>query len=403
LAAQREICRVRGTALTLERAVELFLDRNVEVIAARVEIERPRAVQIAAKLRPNPGLTVAAENVTLSGPPIAALGAAREIGVIYEETIELGGKRRLRQDVADLTLSAAEAAFENVLREKVSELKRSYFEAVLARQHLDIAIENLQTFEQLVRFNLARFEEGAIAGGELLKVRLERMKFDAGVRQAELALAQAMLQLLTKIEEPDLGVRPLVGSLDVPIIELDLEALTKVALESRPDLKAADLNIELAMQMLALEEANAKPNIAPFVGYKRVASNNTVLFGVSVPLRVRDRNQGGIARATADAQVAKSRRLVVEHHVRLEVEIAFRAYQSARDQVVTFRDQLLRQADESRTITLAAYEEGATELLPVLEAQRTRSEVRQQYFQRLFDYQAAILDLERAVGKEIQP
>ena len=72
-----------------------------------------------------------------------------------------------------------------------------------------------------------------------------------------------------------------------------------------------------------------------------------------------------------------------------------------REQIQTFQNELLRQADESRTITLAAYEEGGTELLPVLDAQRTRSEVQRQYFKTLFDYQASIIDLELAVGREI--
>jgi cobalt-zinc-cadmium efflux system outer membrane protein len=212
-----------------------------------------------------------------------------------------------------------------------------------------------------------------------------------------------MVHLLEKLEEEDLQVRPLAGSLDIPLMTLDLESLRQAAFQNRPDLRVADTTIELAMQRLSLEEANKKPDISPFVGYKRVASNNTVLFGVSVPLRVRDKNQGGIARAMAGVNVTKAERAVVENRVRVDVEIAFRAYQAARDQVVTFRDQLLRQADESQTITLAAYQEGATELVTVLDAQRTRSEIQQQYFQKLFDYQAAILDLEMAVGREIRP
>ena len=64
--------------------------------------------------------------------------------------------------------------------------------------------------------------------------------------------------------------------------------------------------------------------------------------------------------------------------------------------------QLLNEADESRSIALAAYQEGATQLLPLLDAQRTRTEVRQQYFRTLFDYQTDLIDLELAVGKELQ-
>jgi cobalt-zinc-cadmium efflux system outer membrane protein len=212
-----------------------------------------------------------------------------------------------------------------------------------------------------------------------------------------------MIELLEKLEEPDFGVRPLAGSLETPLMNLDFDKLKVSALENRPDLRAAELVIERSQRQLALETAYAVPNISPFFGYKRIAGSNTVLFGVSLPLGLRDRNQGGIARSAAGQTVARAQREVVENRVRVEVETAFRSYQGARDQANTFRDQLLRQADESQSITLAAYEEGATELLPVLEAQRTRLEIRQQYFRTLFDYQASILELELAVGEEIQP
>jgi len=139
------------------------------------------------------------------------------------------------------------------------------------------------------------------------------------------------------------------------------------------------------------------------VGYKRLASDNTVMFGVSIPLKVRDRNQAGIARAQADGKAAAALLEVAKSHTVEEVSAAYTAFQTAREQVQTFRDELLNQADESRSIALVAYQEGATPLLSVLEAQRTRADVRQQYFRTLFDYQVSLSELELAVGKEIQP
>ncbi len=389
--------------LSLDTAIRLFLERNVEVAAARAQIGRASAEQIAAKLRPNPVITVTAENLKLSGPASSSLGIYRELTTTYAETIELGGKRQLRGSVADAAVTVAEMNFENSLRELLSELKQSYFEAVLARHNLDIAAENRDTFEQLVRFNVVRFEEGAIAEGDLMKVRLERMKFDAAVRRAEMHLSQAMVQLLEKLEEPDFSARPLAGSLEVPLVSLDLRELIQAAIQNRPDLKSADAEIELGRRRVTLENARARMDISPFIGFKRVASNNELVAGVSIPLKLRDRNEGGIARAAADEKIAQAHREVVENRVRVDVETAYRAYESARDQVVMFRDQLLRQADESRAVTLAAYEEGASDLTPVLEAQRTRSEIRQEYFGTLFNYQASILQLELAVGREIQP
>src|SRR5207247_10551281 len=114
-------------------------------------------------------------------------------------------------------------------------------------------------------------------------------------------------------------------------------------------------------------------------------------------------NQAGSTRAEADITTANAQRQLTRNRALAEVQAAYEAFQTARDQVQTFRDELLGEADQSRSIALAAYQEGGTQLLSVLEAQRTRAEVRQQYFQTLFDYRSSLVDLELAVGREILP
>ena len=74
--------------LTLNGVVSLYIEHNLELQAARYRLERTRADQIAARLRPNPGLTITGENLRVSGPVIA--GGLYEIGTTYSETIELG-------------------------------------------------------------------------------------------------------------------------------------------------------------------------------------------------------------------------------------------------------------------------------------------------------------------------
>jgi len=383
---------------TLETAIQIVLQRSLEVEAARYRVERARAEQIAAGLRPNPTVTLTAENLPIGG---TAFNRLYEVAASYSETIELGGKRRLRSSVANLGVSVAEAQLADVLRQKTGEIKRLYFEALLTKQAADVALENRELFSQLLELNQARFEEGVLPEGDLLKVRLERFKFDTAVRQAELAQAQALIRLSEKLGEPVSG-RALVTAIEFAPLNVSLDSLKQAALESRPDAAAARLEVELAAERIILEQARRQPDISPFAGYKRVAADNTVLFGVSVPLRIRDQNQAGIARAIADERAAKVQSQIVTNRALAEVESAYRAFESARSLVSTFQNDVLRQADESRTITLAAYEEGATDLLPVLEAQRTRSEIRQQYYRTLFEYQASVVQLELAAGRNLQ-
>jgi len=386
-------------ALTLQRVVDTYIAENLELQAAQYRLERTRADQIAARLRLNPGLTVTADNLKISGPT-PPFNGVYEIGASYSETIELGGKRKLRQNVADLAVSAAEAQFADTMRRGIAAVKRLYFDALLARYNVDIAIENRQTFEQLVQFNVARFQQGAIAESEVIKVRLERIKFDTAIKQAELIQRQATIRLLERLGESGF-TKDIVGQMDFRQFNADPSSLKETALAERPDIQAAERELAAANERLVLEQARAKPDVTPFVGYKRLAQDNTILFGVSVPLKTRDKNQAGIARALADQKASQSQLQLIRNRAVAEVESAYAAFETARDQVQTFRNELLNEADESRSIALAAYQEGATQLLPLLDAQRTRSEVRQQYFRTLFDYQTSLIDLELAVGKEL--
>jgi cobalt-zinc-cadmium efflux system outer membrane protein len=387
--------------LTLDRVVSTYIERNLDLQAARYRLERSKADQIAAGLRPNPGLTVTAENFAFSGP--TPFNRLYEVATTYSETIELGGKRELRQRVANATVSVAEAQFADSMRRGVAAVKRLYFDAVLARYGVEVASENRQTFEQLLQLNQTRFQEGAIPESDVIKVRLERIKFDSALKKAQLSLRQAAIRLLERLGDATFARQDVLGDLNFTTANPGLESLRQVALTERPDVQAAMREVEAANERVALEQSRSRPDITPFVGYKRIASDNSVQFGVSVPLRVRDRNQAGIARAEADAKTAQSGLQLVRNRALAEVEVAYEAFQTAREQVQTFRSDLLDQADESRSIALAAYEEGGTDLLPFLEAQRTRAEVRQQYFQTLFEYQSSLIDLELAVGREIQP
>jgi cobalt-zinc-cadmium efflux system outer membrane protein len=401
--ATLDVFAQQAAPLTLQRVIDTYVQNNLELQAARFRLERAMADQIAARLRPNPGITVTAENLAISGPTPA--GRLYEIGTTYSETIELGGKRAIREKAAAATLSAAEVQFEDTMRRGLAEVKRLYLDALLARYNVEVALENRQTFEQLVQFNLTRFQEGAIPEVDLIKVRLERVKFDSGVKQSELSLRQATIRLLEKLAMPngDFDGQEVSGELDARPVDSDLNVLRQFASTERSDVRAAVAELNAATQRMALERARGKPDISPFAGYKRVGDNNTLLFGVNIPLTLRNRNQAEIARAEADVKAAESRLQIARNHALAEVEAAYAALQTSRELVEMFQNEMLRQADESRTITLAAYEEGGAELLPVLEAQRTRTEVRQQYFKTLFDYQASIVALELAVGREIQP
>lgn len=394
---------VSSDYLSLDAATEQFLRKNLAVEAARLEVGVAEAERIGARLKPRPGLTVSAENLRLSGETPA--NKLHEYGISVAQPIELGNRKALRMEVAERTVSVSEARLTEVLRRQLFELKRTYYESVLARVLLEIEKENRDNFEGLVKFNTVRFEEGYIAEGDLIKVRLERTKFDFAVANAELALRRAKIRLLELTGERDFerAVRVEISNrLQVPAVDLKLMQLKETALVNRPEIKVAEAELALAGVSIKLERSRAKGEVTPYVGYKRVGVDNTVLAGVTVPLPMGNRNQSGIARAEAEQRVSETNLSLVRNRTLAEVEAAYGAYETAREQVRAYEAGLLKQADESREIQLGAYQEGATELITLIEAQKTRTEVRANYYRAIFDYYTSIFQLELATGSDIK-
>ena len=394
---------VASDYLSLDTATEQFLRKNLAVEAARLQVGVAEAERIGARLRPRPALTVSAENLRLSGETSA--NRLHEYGISVAQPIELGNRKGLRIEVADRTVSVSEARLTEVLRRQLFDLKRTYYESVLARMLLDIEQENRDNFEGLVKFNTVRFEEGYIAEGDLIKVRLERTKFDFAVANAELALRRAKIRLLELIGERNFerAVRVEISNrLQLPAVDLNLMQLKETALVNRPEIKVAEAELALAGVSIKLERSRAKGEVTPYVGYKRVGVDNTVLAGVTVPLPMGNRNQSGIARAEAEQRVSETNLSLVRNRTLAEVEAAYRAYETAREQVRAYEAGLLKQADESREIQLGAYQEGATELIALIEAQKTRTEVRANYYRAIFDYYTSIFQLELATGTDIK-
>lgn len=389
--------------VSLESATEQFLRKNLALEAARLEVGVAEAQRVGARLSPQPGLTVSAENLRLSGETPAS--RLHEYGVAVAQPIELGNRKALRMEVAERTVSVSEARLTAVLRRQLFDLKRTYYESVLARTLLGIEQENRDNFEGLVRFNTVRFEEGFIAEGDLLKVRLERIRFDFAVANAELAFGKTKIRLLELMGNAEFGRAAKVdvsNRLQAPTVNLDLAQLRETALANRPEVNVAEAEGALAESSIKLERSRARGEVTPYVGYKRVGVDNTVLAGVTVPLPFGNRNQSGIARAEAEQKLAETNLRFVRNRAFAEVEAAFRAYETAREQVRAYEAGLLRQADESREIQLGAYQEGAAELITLIEAQKTRTEIRANYYRAIFDFYMSIFQLELATGTDIR-
>jgi cobalt-zinc-cadmium efflux system outer membrane protein len=388
--------------ITLSDAVSIFLQQNLQLLAARYDIDSADAEKLTARLRPNPQLSVgfAGLPLNLSGPLIKEQTFSYGIS----QTVELGGKRRKRIDAANANSELAQGQFQTVVWQLTNDLKKKFYAVLLAQALLNLSRENQKTFAETIKDTGELYKFGEISGLDLKRLEVEKLKFDTDVanseRDYELAVRDLRVTLGGDYRAMDIEVA---GQLDYEPYQFSLAELRDKSLAARPDLKAAQLSERAADASIRLQNAQRIPDVTLGAGVDQVPlGTSTFTFGVSIALPVSDRNQGERAKALIEKQKAQNQELLITNQVLSEVDKALVAFESQKRRVELYRTGVLTKVDDIQNLTEFALKAGESSTLELLDAIRTRRETLASYYQTLFDYEAALLDLELATATPLQ-
>ncbi len=389
--------------LSQDEAVALFLRQNFDLLITKFGIDYAKGQQITARLFPNPILSVST---------LGAFGQQQTLtrsGQVYpqiQQLFEMAGKRGYRMESASFGARSAEANFEDAIRQLTFTVKDAYYRVQLAQRRLALAEENRDRFSRILEVNSIRFKKGYIAEVDLIRIRLQVVDFQSQIIQAiqDGNQARADLRVLLGLS-PSVDVM-LTTQLDYHLVEPDIVALRRLAIETRPDIRMKRLLQSQRMADLRLAKAYRIPDITAGAGIAlqgpQGPDNQQQLgFNLGVPLPLFNRNQGGIAQAEVSTQVADADLQKAIVQVENDVEIAYRNLLESRRLVETYRGGVLEDARLTLTIVEKAYERGGATILDLLDAARTSRTIQQNYIETLFNYQRNLFLLENAVGREI--
>lgn len=435
--------------LTLAEAERILLERNLTVTAAKYQIESVRAAKLIASFKPNPVLTLGAEQLTLSGafwnnlihtdPNVAAQSTYT---IRLDKVIERGGKRELRTEQADFQLKANEALMLDAIRTQIFQLRQAFTAATLARENLLLAEATEQQYQQTEKLTEAKVENGSLPGFEIYRARAGRLQYQQTVLQARTAYELAARDILNLLSARSEDVEPaetsnaqkltgdarivLVGNTperdegqqisaslkntpieivgtfdDRPIIQ-NLDELRTTALRERPDVIAAKYIYESAERSVSLAQAQRVRDLSVGTFYQRVGGDNALGVNVSVPLLIYNNGRAGISQAEAQRKASETIMRQAELQATTDVEKAYQTYISARRTLDLYGPQNLVHVEKLRNIAALSYKEGASSLFELLDAQRTYNQAISSYNQARADYQNSIWQLEASIGRTLR-
>jgi cobalt-zinc-cadmium efflux system outer membrane protein len=389
--------------ITVTDAVGIFLQQNLQLVAARYDVDMVEAEKLTAHLRPNPEVSVGFSDIPLNFSRDFIKPHTFSYGI--SQTIELGGKRQKRMDAADADSEQARAEFQTVVWQLTNDVKKKFYAVLLAKSLFDLSKENQKTFADIVERTKQVFQSGEISGLELQQLEIEKFKFDTDVanseRDYELALRDLRVALGGDYRAMDVEVA---GAIDYyQLYDFSLSDLHEKALAARPDLKAAQLSENAADAAIRLQDAQKIPDVTVGAGVEQVpGEGNTYNVGVSVPLPVFNRNQAERAKAQIQKLKAQNDQRQITNLVLSDVDKALVAFDIQKKRIELYRTGILTKVTDIQTLTEFSLKAGESSTLELLDAIRTRRDTLAGFYQTLFDYQMSLLDLELATATPLQ-
>ena len=398
LATKTQTPTTARRSVTLAEAIEIFMRQNLQLVAARYDIETADAEKLTARLRPNPQLTFGLSDlpVNLSGPIIKE--QTYDYGV--SRTIELGGKRSKRIETADANSEVARGQFQMVVWQLTNDLKRKFYTVVLNQALLNLAQENETTFAEIVKHTTELMNAGEISGLDLDRVEVEKLKFDTDLANAERDYEVALRDLRFALGGDYRAMNiEVTGSIDYESHQFSHDELIDLALAARPDLKAAKLSERAADANIRLQNAQRIPDLTLGGGIEQVPSGtSSYTFGVGIEIPTSNRNQGERAKALIEKKKAQNQQQFLTNQVMSDVDKALVAFEKQKHRVDLYRTGVITKVNNIQNMTQIAMKAGESSTLDLLDAIRTRRDTLAGFYQTLFDYQMSLLDLELATA-----
>nr|CAH1144441.1 Cobalt-zinc-cadmium resistance protein CzcC [Elizabethkingia anophelis] len=388
--------------LSFDEYLSMVGKKNLTYAAQKYNVSMAEASIQTANMFPDPQLDMEGSNN----------GVSKNMGYTYGGslgwTLELGGKRRARVDLAKNQSELSKILLLDFFRNLRADASLGYVEALKSKALLDVQQDSYKNMLQLSKSDSIRYRLGTISLVTSKQSKLEAASLLNSVYQAESAEQQAITALYVFLSDNKLTGRDVDGDFNAFNRDFGIEDLLTQALNERADLLAAKQNTQVAKSQINLERANRKIDLGLTAGvsHNTTATNeiapspavNAIKLGVSIPLKFSNNRNAGLKIAEMAHSQSQLEYQQVEQSIRAEVMQAYQQYMATQKQVKQFHNGMLTEAKNILDGIIYSYKRGESSILEVLNAQRTYNDVRKDYYQALADNATALIELERKTG-----
>ncbi|MHB9071974.1 MAG: TolC family protein [Desulfobaccales bacterium] len=381
-------------AYSIKELEEIALKIHPSLQVSGAEIKKSEAELRIARQYPNPEIEGSVSSQRF--PEGGNAGTGYSIGL--SQPLEWPGRRAKRQEAARFGIDATKEKFTQEQINVQARCRELYYR-VLAGEHLvKIAAENLESAKKLLDIAEKRVNQGESRPMELVKARVEFFSLEREYDKAKTTLAgdrQVLRQFLGAALPADFTLS---GEGEVIETVVPLKRWHEAALIGHPLLLAQEAQVRQAESSLGAERQAWVPDVKVKAFHVQDVDLKATGGGLSLPLPLWNRKGGEVAKAAATKSQAESELRLLKQELDTKMTVQYSLYETARRQVESFQNVLLKEAGESLRVAQFAYEHGETSLLELLDSRRVYRGTEQDYYKAMLDYRLARVELWRVSG-----
>ena len=405
--------------LTESKAVSLFLEKNLGLLASKYDIEISKAAEITASLLPNPNLLIDSQlNSFGDNWNQKNTGGPSQQDLILTIPLDVNGIRKRRIKMARFATKVSEAVFQTAIREGLF----STIDILYKVQRLESEHELLQEKVQLLN-KLVMILEKRIGGASNQPLIQSR---------AKLALENAVIEVHNNLMDQHEEKNKLKASLLLDISEeikpnvnfktkfteqINSLELVKQAQSNRPDFIALrlykqqvehemDLNKREIWDDLSVQAGVSRQNE---VGARPGQSNSSSLpsalswmVGFIFPIPVFDRNQGVVLQNKIQKNQAILREKFLSDTLTKDIETSIKKIELTNANLNRYRTHQIDNAKTVRDSALRQFKTGSTSLIEYLDAIDSYHMTILKYINAQYDLTSELLKLKLISGQEVR-
>jgi outer membrane protein, heavy metal efflux system len=396
------------TALNWDQIKTRFEAANPTLKADAINVDEMKAQEITAYLRPNPQFTMTMDGTQIAPNdghwhPLYGTFVSPNFSYLHERE----NKRELRLESAKEGTLIGQSEHEDLERNLLFNLRSVFVQTMQAKAMLALTREELAYYDKIIDISRTRFSAGDLAQVDLDRIELQRVQYESDLEAAEVNLRTAKIQLLqllndrTPVDQFDVQ-----GTFDFSDQLQPLDTFHQIALDNRPDLKAALESVQQANtnHELAIANGSTDPTFGAWYTWNSAVNNpnplhlQTLGLSVQIPLRIFDRNQGEKQRTQLDIGREQQLTDATRAQVFGDVDSAYTVLNSNIILLRPYKEKYLAQAVRVRDTITFSYQNGGASLL---NAQNDYRMVQLAYVQLIGSYLTAASQLNLAVGREV--